>query len=85
MTTADLVKAARSVIPPAEGATPIAVVDHTPGRRLPTGAPAGVGGRTTYRAAWLIGGVARSAPFGPAFERPRDLGRFLAVLTGGQR
>jgi hypothetical protein len=84
MTTADMVRAARDVIPPAGSAVPVATVDHTPGRRLPTGAPAGVGGRTTYRAAWLVDGIARSAPFGPSFDRPRELGRFIGLLTGGR-
>lgn len=83
MTTADLVRIARDVIPPAGASTPVATVEHTPGQTLPSGAPAGVGGRTVYRAAWLVDGLRRSAPFGPAFDRPRDLGRFLAVLTGG--
>ncbi len=81
MTAADLLRAAHSVIPPA-GASVMATVDHTPGHRLPTGAAADIGGLTVYRAAWLVDGIERSAPFGPAFERPRDLPRFIGLLTG---
>jgi hypothetical protein len=83
VTTADLLKAARDVLPPASGARPIATVEQTRGHALPDGSPAGVGGQTVYRAAWLVDGRRRAFPFGPAFDRPRDLGRFLDLLTGG--
>jgi hypothetical protein len=82
MTTADLVRAARDIVPPVGASAAIAVVDHEPGEKLKSGEPAGRGGLTTYRAAFLVAGRQISAPVGPTFERPRDLYRFLDVLTG---
>jgi hypothetical protein len=64
VTTADLLKAARDVLPPASGARPIATVEQTRGHALPDGSPAGVGGQTVYRppGSWTAaGGRSRSA------------------------
>jgi hypothetical protein len=82
MTAADMARAAATVIPPVNASGPVATVEGVAGRRLPSGSPAGVGGSTTYRAAWLVGGL-RLAAFGPAFARPREVCRFIDLLTGG--
>lgn len=84
MKTADMVRAARDVVPPVGASRPMVTVEHTSGTRLPNGAPAGTGGLTRYRAAWLIDGR-RFVAFGPSFDRPRDVGRFVDLLTGGGR
>lgn len=84
MTIADMVRLARDVVPPVGAVRPVVTVEHQTGTRLPNGAPAGTGGLTRYRAAWLIGGR-RIEAFGPTFDRPRDVGRFIDLLTGGER
>ena len=35
-----------------------------------------------FRAAWLIDGRRKSAPFGPAFARPRDAAELVRVING---
>lgn len=84
MTTADMVRAARDVVPPVGASRPVVTVEHQTGTRLPSGAPAGTGGLTRYRAAWLVDGR-RFVAFGPGFDRPRDAGRFIDLLTGDER
>lgn len=81
MTSTDLERVAASLIPPV-GTTGVTLdVDHEPGERLRNGSPAGIGGRTRYRIAWLVGGR-RRLPDGPAFDRARDARRLMDLLAG---
>lgn len=66
MTTAELLREARAIVPPAGATKAIAVVD----------------GDLRFRAAFLIGGRIRSAPVGPEFDKPRAVGRFVDILNG---
>lgn len=81
MTTVDLVRLARTVIPPVGATMAIAVVEHESGGKLANGAPSGLGGRTWHGAAWLIDGRTRTAPIA-LFDRPRDALALVRILNG---
>src|SRR5688572_23868954 len=81
MTGHDLEAIARELVPPVGVNGVCAVVENEPGGCLASGQPNGIGGRTRYRAAWVIGGR-RSVPVGPAFERQRDAYRLIDLMAG---
>lgn len=66
MTTVDLVRIARSIVPPVGATMAIACVDIN----------------LKHRAAFLIDGRIHGAPVGPAFDRPRDAIALVNLLNG---
>lgn len=81
MTTVDLLKLARSTIPPVGATMAVAVVEHEPGGKLANGGPSGLGGRTRYGAAFLVDGRTRTAPIA-LFDRQRDAFTLVRILNG---
>lgn len=81
MTTPDLLRLARSVIPPVGATMAIAVVEGEPGGRLANGSPSGLGGRIRHGAAWLVDGRTRTAAIA-TFDRPRDAIALVRLLNG---
>lgn len=82
MTTADMRREAAAIVPPPGATMAIAVVEHTLGE-VADGLRLGRGGRTVYRAAFLLDGRRYSPPVGPEFDMPRQAGAFVAILNGG--
>lgn len=81
MTTAELQAIARDILPPVGASVAIAMVDHEPGSLLSNGYPSGLGGRTTFRAGFLVNGRQRIA-VGPEFEDGRVARRLVKILNG---
>lgn len=65
--SAAIAETLRSAVPPVGATAAVAVFDHLTG---------------AYRAAWLIDGRRKSAPFGPAFSRPRDAAELVRQING---
>ena len=81
MTTAELQRIAAEILPPVGASVAIAMVDHEPGGQLSNGYPSGIGGRTTFRAGFLVNGRQRVA-LGPEFEDGRVARRLVRILNG---
>lgn len=81
MTTLDLIRIARTVIPPVGASMAIAVVDHEPGGKLSNGFPSGIGGRTRFGVAFLVEGRLKSAPIA-LFERQSDALHLVGIING---
>jgi len=81
VTSAELIRMTRDIVPPVGATMAVAVVDHEPGGKLVNGAPSGQGGRTRHGVAWLVNGRTQTAPIA-LFGRPRDALALLRVLKG---
>lgn len=82
MTTAELERLARSVIPPVGATALAAVVEAEPGGRLANGLPSGIGGRTRFGVAWQLFGRVVHSPAIALFDRQADARRFRDILDG---
>lgn len=58
----------------------VLTVDVKPGRRLPNGAPSGIGGETTYGVAITTNGIDRQEIPGVVFSRQREAQRYADAL-----
>jgi hypothetical protein len=85
--TADLDRLARSLVQPSGTTSAVAVIEGEPGGRLSKpldGYPSGLGGRTRFGVAWLVGGLRRSAA-AASFDRQDDALRLVHILNGSRR
>jgi len=82
MTTAELERLARGIIPPVGASSIVAVVEHEPGGRLVNGSPSGLGGRTRFGVAWQLFGRVVYQPAIALFDRQADAHHFLDILAG---
>jgi hypothetical protein len=82
MTTAELERIARDVVAPGAATSVVAVVDVTPGGRLASGVPSGIGVETRYGAAFFDG--LRKGPAIAWFPNQRDAYRLIELLDTGR-
>ena len=58
----------------------VVTVNHTPGERLPSGTPSGIGGKTTYGVALTTNGLDRQPVAGVEFTAPKEAHRYAERL-----